>query len=198
MLLKEVAKRLNSCVRETDTVARLGGDEFVIVLTDLPQAGDVTRMCRKNSVDSLARPVDIGGARCVCDGQHWYFDCTRATVTTVKYCCVTPTLPCTASRSMGATACASLCRRWVSSAISRLNMEGAMRRGWSAGNSKLHYQPKIDLATQRIVGAEALVRWQHPQIGLVHPIEFISLAEESGLILPLGEWVLGRGLQPAG
>jgi EAL domain-containing protein (putative c-di-GMP-specific phosphodiesterase class I) len=71
-------------------------------------------------------------------------------------------------------------------------MEGAMRRGLERGEFKLHYQPKIELASQRIVGAEALVRWQHPQIGLIHPIEFISLAEESGLILPLGEWVLAE------
>jgi len=77
-------------------------------------------------------------------------------------------------------------------AISRMNMEGAMRRGLERGEFILHYQPKIDLASERIVGAEALVRWQHPQIGMIHPIEFIPLAEESGLILPLGEWVLAE------
>jgi EAL domain-containing protein (putative c-di-GMP-specific phosphodiesterase class I) len=77
-------------------------------------------------------------------------------------------------------------------AISRMNMEGAMRRGLERGEFQLHYQPKMDLGSGRVVGAEALVRWEHPQIGLIHPIEFISLAEESGLILPLGEWVLAE------
>lgn len=79
-----------------------------------------------------------------------------------------------------------------STAISRLDMEGAMRRGLERGEFVLHYQPKIDLATQSVVGAEALIRWQHPQIGLIHPIEFIRLAEDTGLILPLGEWVLAE------
>jgi EAL domain-containing protein (putative c-di-GMP-specific phosphodiesterase class I) len=79
-----------------------------------------------------------------------------------------------------------------SSAISRLDMEGALRRGLERSEFLLHYQPKIDLCTHRIVGVEALVRWQHPQIGLVHPVEFIRLAEETGLILPLGEWVLAE------
>ena len=77
-------------------------------------------------------------------------------------------------------------------AISRLNMEGALRRALERNEFTLHYQPKIDLRTSEIIGAEALVRWRHPQIGLVHPIEFIPLAEETGLILPLGEWVFAE------
>jgi predicted signal transduction protein with EAL and GGDEF domain len=75
-------------------------------------------------------------------------------------------------------------------AISRLNMEAAMRRGLEQNEFLLHFQPKIDLLTRKVVGAEALIRWQHPQIGLIHPVEFIGIAEESGLIIQLGEWVL--------
>jgi diguanylate cyclase (GGDEF)-like protein/PAS domain S-box-containing protein len=189
-MLRQVAQRLNNCVRDTDTVARLGGDEFVIVLTDLPEVGDIDLIADKVQ-GSLARPFDVYGHDVVVtasigislyprDGDHGeillrYADIAMYRVKEHGRNSVRQFIP-----EMGVTA------------ISRLNMEGAMRRGLERGEFKLHYQPKIELASQRIVGAEALVRWQHPQIGLIHPIEFISLAEESGLILPLGEWVLAE------
>jgi len=77
-------------------------------------------------------------------------------------------------------------------AISRLNMESALRRGLERGEFVLHFQPKISFPDHKVVGAEALIRWNHPQIGMVNPIEFIHLAEQTGLILPLGEWVLAE------
>ena len=189
-VLKEVAHRLQRCVRETDTVARLGGDEFVLILTDLPETGDVDVIAEK-VLTTLSKPIEVDGHDMFVtasigislyprDGDNGetllrYADIAMYRVKEHGRNSVRQFIP-----EMGVTA------------ISRLNMEGALRRALERNEFTLHYQPKIDLRTSEIIGAEALVRWRHPQIGLVHPIEFIPLAEETGLILPLGEWVFAE------
>jgi diguanylate cyclase (GGDEF)-like protein/PAS domain S-box-containing protein len=189
-MLKEVSKRLVSCVRETDTVARLGGDEFVLVLTDLPEIGDVDVIAEKILM-ALSKPLTIGGHDVVVtasigisffprDGDHGEILLRYADIAMYRV------------KEHGRNSVRQFVPEMGITAISRMNMEGAMRRGLERGEFRLHYQPKMDLGSGRVVGAEALVRWEHPQIGLIHPIEFISLAEESGLILPLGEWVLAE------
>ncbi|MDE2427086.1 MAG: EAL domain-containing protein [Burkholderiales bacterium] len=189
-MLKQVALRLNQCVRETDTVARLGGDEFVIVLTDLPETGDVDIVAEK-ILKSLSRPIVINGHDVFVtasigisiyprDGDHGEILLRYADIAMYRV------------KEHGRNSVRQFVPEMGLTAISRLNMEGALRRGLERREFILHYQPKIDLHSGRIVGAEALVRWHHPQIGLIHPIEFIPLAEETGLILQLGEWVLGE------
>jgi len=187
-LLKEVAARLRVCVRESDTVARLGGDEFVIVLVDLVQPEDVEGIAAKIT-ESLAQPIAIGEREAYVgasigisiyprDGEHGETLLRNADMAMYRV------------KEHGRNSVRLFSPEMATMAIERVDMEGALRRAIDRKELLLHYQPKVDLATRRIVGAEALVRWQHPQIGLVHPNEFIPLAEDTGLVVPLGAWVM--------
>ena len=189
-LLKTVAARLMACVRDTDTVARLGGDEFVIVVRDIRHPEDAAGVADK-VLKSLALPftiadkevfigASIGISLYPRDGDHDEILMRNADVAMYRV------------KEHGRNSYRFFLPEMGGMALGKLDMEGNLRRALENGELVPYYQPKVNIATGRIVGAEALVRWRHPKIGVVSPNEFIPLAEETGLILPLGEQMLAQ------
>lgn len=186
-LLCHAARRLEQAVREADTVARMGGDEFVVLLAEVAGEEDVGPVAKK-LLEELTRSFLVGGR--------------EITVTASLGISLYPrdgtdseTLVRNADIAMYQAKEEGDDFRFYSPEMNlraheTLELEADLRRALERGEMCLHYQPEIDLTSGRIVGAEALLRWQHPQRGMISPAVFIPLAEETGLILALGEWVL--------
>lgn len=194
-MLIEIAGRLHGCVRQSDTLARIGGDEFVILLTNVGNDIDCSRVAQ-NVIETIAEPITI-------DGQVFT---TSASIGIAVW-------PQDGSDSEALTRNADVAM-YHAKANGRNNfqffrpemnaraqelavMEQALRMALDRGEFLLHYQPQYDCTTGAVVGAEALLRWHHPELGLLLPGRFIQIAEERGLIEPIGDWVIGAACHQA-
>src|ERR1017187_8572167 len=187
-LLQEVAERLKRFAREQDTVARLGGDEFLIMLTHVKDVSD--------AAVATERLMDAMTAEFVVQGRSLSISCSLGISVFPEHGADGETLIKNADAAMydakenGGHNIRFFTDDMNAQALERLTLESGLRLALDKKELFLMYQPQMDMCTGRITGLEALLRWQHPELGLVPPDKFIRIAENSGLIMPIGEWVL--------
>ncbi len=188
LLLKEVASRLKSFTREADTIARLGSDEFVLILPErLDEELSVGLI--QGMMDAIARPLQI-------EGYDFFLSCSIGVAvypndgadpeSLLKHADIAMYR----AKEMGNNNYQFYTAAMNERALERLRIEGDLRNALERKELLLYYQPQVDLRTGRMVGMEALIRWKHPQLGMISPTRFINLAEETGLIVQMGAWVM--------
>ncbi len=187
-LLREVAERLEDTLRESDTVARMGGDEFVVLLPDVEAEEEVATVARK-VLSAVRQPFELFGHKFTVTasigvslyprhGQDEQALMKNADIAMYQ------------AKDEGRNIFRFYSEEMAGASLERLSLESGLRRALKNEEFALHYQPRRDLATEKITGMEALLRWEHPEFGTVEPMKFLPLAEETGLVVPIGRWVL--------
>ncbi len=192
-LLREMTGRLRLCLRDGDTAARLGGDEFAILLEDVDGDDHCTDIARR-LLEALARPFEIHGTE-VTTGASIGIAVGQAGPASPEDLMRNADLALYDAKNAGKNRYAVFAPTMHEAALARLSLTSDLRHAIERGELVVYYQPLVDLASSRIIGLEALVRWEHPTLGMLLPGQFISLAEETGLIVPLGRLVLHTALR---
>ncbi|MDO8294292.1 MAG: EAL domain-containing protein [Gallionella sp.] len=198
LLLIEVAKRLQGCIREGDTTARLGGDEFVVLLEDLDEDEQAAAAQAEAAGEKIR---EILGQPCLINGHEQHSTASigitlfRGPVRTMEEMLKRADVALYQAKAEGRNTVRFFDPAMQTAVSARVALESDLRRAVSEQEQfLLYYQPQVD-SSGRMIGAEALVRWRHPERGMVSPADFIPLAEESGLILPLGHWVMATACE---
>ena len=192
-LLIEATKRISDCVRDTDTVARLGGDEFTIILPELDDIHGIDRIAN-NVIRSLSRQFQLGN-NIIYISASIGIALYPSDAHDVDGLLINADQAMYFAKESGRSRFCYFTQQMQKSALERFNLTNDLREALAKNQMELYYQPIIYLPTGKIHKSEALLRWNHPERGMVSPIEFIPLAEESGLIIEIGDWVFQQAIQ---